>query len=172
MTFVRWLGLALQIIGLVLGAVLLVRLKEKVTGRAAAVRLWWNRLVGRLRRLLRISRDVHATAGAAIGAGAVMRARGRVTSGERPKGLTDPERIDWLYENFRDLEQRYGALFDEVGRESRERDEAIAKVRAAIAQEAEAARTDFRNLIGADLNWELLAFGFIIAGTVLTTIAA
>jgi hypothetical protein len=42
----------------------------------------------------------------------------------------------------------------------------------AIADEAQAARTDFRNLIGADLNWELLALAFIIAGTVLTTIAA
>jgi hypothetical protein len=89
-----WLGLALQIVGYVLAGVLLVRLREKVTGRASAVRLWWRRLLGMLRRLLRIGRDVQA------------------------------------------------------------------------------ARADFRNLIGADLNWELLAFAFIIAGTVLTTIAA
>jgi hypothetical protein len=167
-----WLGLALQIVGYVLAGVLLVRLREKVTGRASAVGLWWRRLLGMLRRLLRIGRDVHATAGATFGAGAVMRARGRVTSGEMPSSLSDPERIDWLYENFRNLEQRYGALFDEVGRESRERDKAIAEVRAAIEHEAQAARADFRNLIGADLNWELLAFAFIIAGTVLTTIAA
>ena len=113
-----------------------------------------------------------ATAGAAFGAAAVMRARGRVTSGEIPEGLSDRERIDWLYEYFRNLEQRHNALFDEVGRESADREEAVAAVRVAIADEAEAARTDFRNLIGADLNWELLALAFIIAGTVLTPIAA
>jgi hypothetical protein len=49
-----WLGLALQIVGYVLAGVLLVRLREKVTGRASAVGLWWRRLLGMLRRLLRI----------------------------------------------------------------------------------------------------------------------
>jgi hypothetical protein len=168
----RWLGLGLQVVGSGAAMVLLVRLREKVTGRDFAARIWWRRFWSWVRRVLRISKSRTAYTGAVFTAGATARALGRVTSGEMPKDSTDSERINWLYDQFRNLEQRHNALFDEVGREATDREKAVGEVRAAIREAVEDARRDFRTLVGADLGWEIFAVLLILAGTVLTAVAA
>jgi hypothetical protein len=171
----RYLGMGLQVGGLIAAGWLLVRLREHITGRGAWPRTAWRRMASWLRRLwARVRRrpvNAIVRAGGAHGSVSVSgTARATKMTGAMPNGLTVAQQISWLDQFVRDLEDRHNDLHAEVGRESAERNRAVREVRNAMREAVEDVRREFRELIGRDVGWEILALGAIAVGVVFTSI--
>jgi hypothetical protein len=177
-SWVNGFGIALQVAGVVLGAVLLMRLAETVGRRAPPLewfrkaRAWLARIGAWLCRSDRavIVHPLTAT-GTAEAAGALRLAK---TRGAMPAGLTVEEQLAWVLEFVRDVEQRHNQLAAEVGDVSSALSDEIDRVRSQARQLMEAAveqaRADFKRDVGKDLWLEVLSLGMIGAGVILAAV--
>jgi hypothetical protein len=178
MSGLNWVGVLMQVVGLVLAMFLLLRLRELVTGRAVVVP--WGRIARRkfsefARRVLRRPPPSRVIDMGASGLG-VMTASGHVTvtRGAMPAELSLEERVQHLDSFVRDLEGRSNALDTEIHNLKATVDAEVGKVRKYAEQRVNEAvdqvRAEFRLLVGQDIAWEVLSLVLVAVGVVLAVV--
>jgi tetrahydromethanopterin S-methyltransferase subunit G len=179
MRWFNWLGVALQVVGLLGAMLLLARLRETVTGREVVplrwVRVGWQRLRALARRLLRrrpptvtLEPDSLVTE---------MRMGSPVLTQNHapmPAGLAVDARVAWLDGYVRELERRHNDLSVEVGRQASAQDDAVRATRdyaeSEIRQAVEDVRAEVRQLVGKDVGWEIVSLAVVAVGVVLAAV--
>jgi hypothetical protein len=179
MQWFNWLGVGLEVVGLLGAMYLLARLKETVTGRQVMVLRWvrvgWSHVLAFVRRLLR-RRPAPITINLEP---ATLRLEASPLGVTRsyplmPDGLTVEARVAWLYDFVRDLESRHNDLTVEVVRQASVQRDAVQAVRAdaqkEIRQAVDEARVEVRKLVGQDVGWEIWWLAVVVAGVVLSAL--
>jgi tetrahydromethanopterin S-methyltransferase subunit G len=181
MRWFNWLGVALQVVGLLGAMLLLARLRETITGREGALLRWgrasWRRLGGLTLRLLgrtppRPSAYGHAHTAEGIGfAGA---AHGVTTWGPMPDGFSLTEQVAWIDDYVRHVENKVNDLSSEVWRQARAQDDAVKATRDYAENEISKAvadvRFEVRQLVGQDVGWEIGFLAAVAVGVVLAAV--
>lgn len=180
----NWLGVGLQLVGVVVAMILLAGLHETVTGRevvllrggraarshlrsgALRLRSAALRLMGRTPAPTNI---VLGTAELTVSAG-TLKAHGVTTRGPMPDGPVGA-RITWLDDYVRQVERKVNDLSSEVWQQASDHERALSATRDIAAKEiseaVETARSWVLELVGRDVGWEIGALGAVAVGTIL-----
>jgi tetrahydromethanopterin S-methyltransferase subunit G len=181
MRWFNWLGVAVQVLGLLGAMFLLARLRETVTGREGALLRWgrasWRRLRNLTLRLLGHTPPpptVRAHAGVAQGFGSLTaEAHGVTNIGPMPGGLALSDQVAYVDERVRQVEHKVNDLWSKVWRQANAQDNAVKAAREYAENEISKAVTDVRSeirqLVGQDVGWEI---GFLAAVAVGLVLAA
>jgi tetrahydromethanopterin S-methyltransferase subunit G len=176
MSWVNWLGVALQVVGLLGAMLLLARLRETVTGHEVwllhQVRAAWRWLRVHVLRRKPPTQYVHAQpAQVGVYAG---RAHGVTTQGPIPAGLVVTDQVAWLDGYVRDVERKVNDLSSEVSRQASAQDDAVKSARDyaenQIGQAVEDVRSEVRQLVGKDVGWEVVSLALVAVGVVLAAV--
>jgi tetrahydromethanopterin S-methyltransferase subunit G len=171
----NWLGVGMQVVGLIGAIYLLARLKEDVTRRQVLVLHWLRRLrIIALRLVGRTPAPHEVRAGISLGLGFQGRAHGVATRGPMPDGLGLDGRVAWVEEYVRDLERKHNELSSEVWRQAGAQEASVRDARRHAEEEISKAvadvRSEVRQLIGQDVGWEILALFVIVVGIALAAL--
>jgi tetrahydromethanopterin S-methyltransferase subunit G len=89
-----------------------------------------------------------------------------------PEGLAVDAQIAWIADHVRDLEHKHNDLSTEVWRQANDQEDAVKAARnhaeREISKAVGEARSEFRQLVGQDVGWEigtllLVAIGVVMA---------
>jgi hypothetical protein len=176
MSTVNCVGVVLQVLGLVLGMWLLGRLHVSVTRRELRV-FGWGRSAGSniarffhwlFRRPGKKAMVYIEGADTAIGDVGVP----HVTTGRGPLPAgSAEERIKWLDDFVHDVDAKHNELSRQVWELTGTLNQEVSALRQyaeeRIDKAVDAARADFRALVGKDLGWEVVSLGMIALGVLL-----
>ncbi len=178
MSTVNWVGLVLQVVGLLLAAWLLGRLHEEVKPTKLRVFRWGRSarasVVTFYRRLFRrpgkttIVEPFTIRATTSLGAPHVTTGRGPLPAGSAE------EQIKWLDDFVHDIETKHNELSKKVweltGTLNNEVSATREYAKERIGTAVDEARADFRSVVGKDLGWEVVSLVMIAVGVVLAYI--
>ena len=176
MQWLNWLGIGLQVVGLLGAMLLLARLRETVTGREV-VPLSWGREGRRWLRVHVLRRKPptqYAHAQAAQAYGFAGTAHAATTRRAMPGGLALTDQVAWLDGYLRDVESKVNDLSSEVWHQASAQDDAVNAARDYAEKEIRGAvedvRAEVRQLVGKDVGWEIVSLLVVAVGVVLSVV--
>jgi tetrahydromethanopterin S-methyltransferase subunit G len=178
MCWFNWLGVGLQVVGLLGAMYLLARLHETVTGRQV-IPLRWVRTAWRrprtlaLRLLGRKPPSIQGRAGL-FEEGDFMRAHGVTTRGPMPDGLAVDAQVAWVVDYVRAVESEHNDLSSKVWHLANAQEDAVKATRdfaeKEIRQAVNTARSEFRQLVGQDIGREIVSLVAVAIGVVMAAL--
>jgi hypothetical protein len=178
--WIRWTGGLFQVVGTLAAAVLLVLLRERVTGETSRAHRWLSSAVGAIHRawnrVLRLfgrhpsSRSV--SFGVRVGQAATVKdvsVKTNRTWLPAPRGATVDEWLELVIRRGRGMHREMHQRFDH---EAATRAEQISDVQEAATLAAEQVREETKQHIAGGAYYEVAALGLMALGVVLATYAS